>query len=312
MSELIATLSALTGLSERDVWQIASSAPRRYKTYPIPKRDGGERWIAQPAREVKLLQRKLLQHYLMELPVHPAATAYERGTSIRHNAAAHVPSGAILKMDFRDFFPSLRQADWTLYATERSLFETPDDIEMSGRILFHRRSSSSTLRLAIGAPSSPHVSNLLMYEFDRQVTEAVSKDTITYTRYADDMTFSAARTGYLTGVQKKLRRIISNMNNPKLSINDDKTVTATKKYKREVTGLILTNDDRISIGHGRKKSIRAAVHHALTGKLDAEAMSRLRGLLSFVCDVEPEFILRLELKYGKGEIDSILGKGQGD
>jgi retron-type reverse transcriptase len=306
MSELIANLSELTGLSERDVRQIALTSPRRYKVYPIKKRNGDDRWIAQPAREVKLLQRKVMQHYLRDLPVHPAATAYKKGTSIRKNAASHLPCGAILKLDFKDFFPSLKQSDWTQYATGKRLFDTLEDVELSGRILFHRPRGSSILRLAIGAPSSPHVSNLLMYEFDRRISDAVASESVTYTRYADGMTFSAARTGFLTRVRKAISDTLSELQSPRLQLNPDKTVTSTKKFRREVTGLILTNDDKLSIGHERKKNIRAKVHHAITGRLDGPGLANLRGLLSFVSDVEPEFILRLEVKYGKGVVEGLM------
>lgn len=55
--------------SEYDILKIVRDAPKRYKTYPIAKRSGGERIISQPARELKALQRILVEKFLSGLPV---------------------------------------------------------------------------------------------------------------------------------------------------------------------------------------------------------------------------------------------------
>jgi len=182
-----------TGLTEQDILKIVRNAPVRYKTYPIQKRNGGERIISQPARELKALQRVLVQEFLYHLPTHAAATAYKEGISIKANASAHVQNGPILKFDFKDFFPSITSNDWQRYCEQKNLFADPRDILISTNIFFHRRTGSARLQLAIGAPSSPCLSNILMNDFDTQVTEMVRSDKVTYTRYADDLTFSAKK-----------------------------------------------------------------------------------------------------------------------
>lgn len=305
MGGLIGQLSELSGLLEKDVRLIARSAPHRYKHYEIDKRNGGKRPIAQPAKEVKVLQNLLISEYLAKLPVHPSATAYEKGASIRKNAEKHSPSGAILKLDFRDFFPSFRIADWMVYAETHDLFDDVEDRELAGRIMFHQPRGSTVLRLAIGAPSSPRLSNLLMYEFDRLVSEQVGKHTAVYTRYADDLTFSANRTGYLQPVEKIVKKILHDMQSPRLKLNEEKRVLATKRYKRSVTGIILTNDDRVSIGYERKRIIRSMVDHYRKGAMNDEQKQKLKGMIAFCRDVEPEFVSRLETKYGKDVIEAI-------
>jgi hypothetical protein len=137
-----------------------------------------------------------------------------------------------------------------------------------------------------------------MNDFDTQVTDMVRSDRVTYTRYADDLTFSARRTGFLNGVEKGLKRKLREIKSPSLTLNASKTVLATKKYKRLVTGLILTNDNKVSLGHERKRKIRAALHHELYGKLDPQQRAELAGLLAFANDIEPEFLSKLEEKYG--------------
>jgi len=298
MSKIIDLLTKGSGLSEGDVRSIVSNAPSRYKTYTIPKRNGGERLISQPAREVKLFQRILVMEILSSLPVHGSALAYREGKSIRDNAEAHVHGGAILKFDFKEFFPSITSRDWWAYCKKNNLFENDDDITTSAKILFRRTKYGSVLRLAIGAPSSPFLSNILMAEFDSKIFEAVSADNVTYTRYADDLTFSAKRAGNLSGVESVLRKIIRETSSPHLRINEKKTVFSTKKFRRVVTGLVLSDDGEVSLGHKRKREIRATLHHYVLGKLDDQESLRLAGLLAFVNAVEPTFLLRLTEKYG--------------
>lgn len=305
MGELISRLAALSGLLERDVRLIVRTAPKRYKTYPIKKRDGSNRYISQPAREVKLLQRLFELEFLQGLPVHPAATAYEKGTSIRQNAERHAPNGPILKLDFAQFFPSIRALDWLAYANNHALLDDFEDRELAGRLLFHQSKGVPGLRLAIGAPTSPRLSNLLMYEFDRLISEMAAKEVVTYTRYADDLTFSAKRTGYLQPIEKMVRTTLRDLGAPKLRLNDAKKVFATRKYRRMVTGIILTNENRLSIGQERKKLIRSMIDHYLRNKLNEGELNKLRGLLAFARDVEPDFVLRMILKYGEGPMSAL-------
>ncbi|TCU59322.1 reverse transcriptase (RNA-dependent DNA polymerase) [Novosphingobium sp. PhB57] len=306
MSKIIRLLTAETGLPTHDVRAIINRAPISYKHYTIKKRSGADRPIAQPAREVKRLQ-KILMGFLSDLPVHSAATAYAPGASIKDNAERHAKNGPILKFDFTNFFTSIRERDWKNYCAKYNLFDDPDDVTLSTKLFFCRVPGSTLLRLAIGAPSSPWLSNVLMYEFDDLISRRVRQDQVTYTRYADDLTFSARRTGYLTRVEKILNRTLSEMENPRLTLNQEKTVLATMKYRRVVTGLVLANDGRVTLGRERKRRIRAALHSAFAGKLDAEAMTRLAGMLAFVKSVEPEFFEQIAARYGENVISKLAG-----
>jgi RNA-directed DNA polymerase len=307
VSKLLPLLVSETGLSEHDVLKIIRNAPKRYKTYPIAKRSGGERIISQPARELKALQRILVEKVLPDLPVHPSATAYRKGMSIRVNAAVHAGRGPILKFDFKDFFPSITARDWRIYCEKKSLFTDALDMLITTNVFFYKTYNRSSLRLAIGAPSSPTLSNILMNDFDTRISDLVYEDKVKYTRYADDMTFSAKRTGFLTIVEKALRKTIREIKSPSLTINEAKTVLATRKYKRFVTGLVLTNDGDVSVGQERKRKIRAALHNEFYGRLEPSQRTELAGLLAFVYDVEPQFFARLEQKYGQGLIRRLRG-----
>lgn len=304
MSALVEYLSNSTGLTDTDVVRIIARAPRSYKFYKIDKRTNGKRLISQPAREVKVLQRALVK-YLHDLPIHGSATAYIKGKSILDNASPHSRSGPIKKYDFKDFFHSIRASDWEAYCEEKAVFKDPKDIALTARLMFHVTPGSSVLRLAMGAPSSPWLSNVLLHDFDKRLSDEIAEEHVIYTRYADDLTFSAPRTGHLTSVERILKAIICDMKSPKLTINSGKTVLATKKYRRVVTGLILANDGRVTIGRDRKRNIRSAVFNALNGSNTAEENQKLVGFLAFINSVEPEFVKKLKAKYGEDFVERL-------
>ncbi|WP_187829723.1 retron St85 family RNA-directed DNA polymerase [Labrys sp. KNU-23] len=286
-----------SGLSEQTIKRIAIDAPQRYKAYEIKKKNGGVRQIAHPARELKILQRAIVKHVISGLPVHDAAMAYRKGRNIRDNAKRHAGTSIILKMDFKDFFPSIKAQDWHQYCEDNRILTSSEDIWLTSQILFYRARGTRLLRLAIGAPSSPALSNALLYDFDKRVTELVSQEEVVYTRYADDLTFSAARTGYLTGIQKLISRALREMETPKIKLNHKKTTHVTTKYSRNVTGLVLSNDGRVTIGRERKRKIRAMIDHFIKGRLNNRQKAHLSGMIAFAKSAEPEYYTYISEKY---------------
>ena len=91
--------------------------------------------------------------------------------------------------------------------------------------------------------------------------------------------------------------MIEETKSPNLELNDDKTVYASKKNGRRVTGVILTNDYNLSIGRDKKRLIRSMLDHFRKGSLVEEDIAKLQGYLRFANDIEPDFILRMSEKY---------------
>jgi RNA-directed DNA polymerase len=173
---LLESISLETGLSISDVERIIRTAPARYKHYQIPKRHGGVRLIAQPSRELKVLQRYLLEGWLATLPVHHSAMAYARGRNIYANAQAHSSARSILKLDFENFFPSIRVRDWRSYCKNHtSPWDGQGDAARIIDILFWGQRTKTPTCLSIGAPTSPMISNLIMFDLDSQFYDKASE-----------------------------------------------------------------------------------------------------------------------------------------
>ena len=299
MSDLLNRLSVEVLLPQDELMTLIRSAPHRYKVFQIPKRAPGQfRTIAQPAREVKVLQYWVMKHILSKFEIHAAAKAYCQGLSIVNNAGPHTHGKFLLKMDFKDFFPSLKARDFRRFLERiKSDFDVAE-IEALCRILFWMPKGTRDLCLSIGAPTSPMLSNILMMKFDWRISAFCADHNAAYTRYADDLTFSADRSSTLRLVEKAVLNFSRCSISPALAVNQDKTVRVSRRDSRRVTGLVLTNDRKISLGRERKRWIRAQMHHFVTDRLETEQILQLRGMLAYVDSVEPSFMRRLHKKYG--------------
>jgi hypothetical protein len=304
---ILGILMDVTGLGQNDILKIVWTAPIRYKVFNIPKRRGGQREIAQPAREVKALQRALVDTFLARLPVHDAAKAYRTGVSLLQNARAHLNSSYILKLDFESFFNSIRVADWEAYLRRSNLGLTAEDRFVLQRLLFYGNGTTQPAFLSVGAPSSPMVSNVVMFDFDTNLQRYADQLELNYTRYADDISVSGRSKRSILQFEARTIRLLDSMSSPKLRLNKEKRGFYSRAGKRMVTGLVITPDNAVSLGRERKRLISSMVHHIVVGSDRSELHTmRTKGYLGFAVDIEPEFLERLRLKYGNAIIDSIL------
>ncbi|AXQ28112.1 RNA-directed DNA polymerase [Solimonas sp. K1W22B-7] len=283
--------------SKEELLEIIATASYRYKVFQIPKRQPGQwRTIAQPTPEVKLLQRWLVDNVLSQLPVHRAATAYREGVSIYAHAEKHVDKKYLLKMDFQDFFPSI-SAD----AVQQHLLGVgkikEKDATLIRALVTWRNKVSGKRCLSIGAPSSPILSNTMMYRFDTEISIIAKRYGAVYSRYADDMAFSTNRKGVLTELSREVESLCGKLPYPRLTLNKQKTVYTSRAYKRVLVGLVLTPDRKVSLGREKKRELRSKLYRLLKGAPGVDSAS-LRGELAFANSVEPEFISSLVRQFG--------------
>ncbi len=156
----------------------------RYTTYSVPKRRGGERVISSPITALKLIQRKLNQVLQAVLELKPSVHGFVRGRGIVTNASSHVGRCQVLNVDLQDFFPTIN------FGRVRGVFRAKP---------YERNAEVATVlaqicchgnQLPQGAPSSPVVANMVCARLDGQLQRLARSCHSTYTRYADDITFS--------------------------------------------------------------------------------------------------------------------------
>lgn len=293
-------------MEEEELNLFSSTSPHRYKVYKIPKRNSKEqRTIAHPSKELKFIQRYLISILEESLPIHDASYAYKVNTSIKDNALKHVKSKYLLKMDFKDFFPSITPQIFFQKTKKIGLNFDQRDMDLLEGFLFWKPRRKKSLILSIGAPSSPLISNFIMYEFDQLISEFCILEKITYTRYADDITFSTNRKDALFLIPNLVKKELTKLYSGAIKVNKSKTIFSSKKYNRHVTGVTLSNNGTLSIGRDKKRNISAGIHKFTLGVLPDQKIPVLQGLISHASFIEPEFYFRMVKKYGKDTLEKI-------
>ena len=298
--QILKSLSLRAGLSESQLLFYSTTASRRYKVYNISKRTGGTRTISQPSKDIKALQRIVCKSISTKFQIHESATAYKKGASIANNATRHKDTNFTLRLDFVNFFESFKHKDIVDFLLNVGEFSEVDASFMAN--LFCRKNA-----LTIGAPASPYLTNIMMYDFDALIFDHCALNDCIYSRYADDIFVSTKKANILNSIHEFVINAVNRYNTVQLRINDKKTDFLSKKYHRSVTGIVITPDNEISLGRERKRKIKTEVYLALDGQLEDCKIEQLKGLLSFANDVEPDFIIRLKKKFGKDNLEKLTG-----
>ena len=304
--EIIERIQSDFSLSLHDARVLVFTAAYRYKLHYIEKRHGrGQRLIAQPTAEIKLLQRWAVEKYVTQLPIHKAATAYRSGVSIKDHAAVHAANRYLLKLDFQDFFPSILGTHFLMHLKSHMKI-SEEDANLLMRLLFRFDREMQDYVLSIGAPSSPAVSNTVMYDFDNALTNFCKAHDIIYTRYADDLALSTSKPKVLDDAFQFIKQLCREMPYPRLQLNDAKTVFTSKKHRRQLTGLILTNEGKPSLGREKKRLIRSMAHRFSLNQLPQDQILHLRGLLAFAFSIEPMFFSSINRMIGEEAFQRLM------
>lgn len=290
------------GVRAASIARVINNAPHRYKHYVIPKRTGGMRHIYHPTPELKVIQRWIVGELLANVPVHPVVYSYMPGRSIAMHARVHVRSRYFLRLDFKDFFPSITD-DVLLTFLRKKSEDGAIDLSMNAisdvvrLVCRFSVADGGGLALSIGAPSSPMISNMVLFDLDEKLSQFARSVGVLYTRYADDIYFSSSRAGILAEAEGRLREVIRD-GFSWLSLNEGKSLRMTRKRRVTITGINVTCQSSISVGRGVKRKIKTEIYLVKTNNSDGVDVQRLRGLVSYCFGVEREFYNSLERKFG--------------
>ena len=277
-----------------------------YKRFTIPKRNGDQRVIYQASPELKSLQYWARENVLKLLPISNAAFAYKSGDSIKKHADFHKNAYFIFHTDIKDYFPNIHSKMLTDLLIEHKgelkskgmWFE--DICDVIAKICF--RSDE----LSIGTVSSPIISNIVAYKFDELIASYCNKYGYRYSRYADDIYISS--NSYLPDTTKKF--VKDCLHEYGFSINETKTWFKSKKSRRKVTGLIITDTGRVSIGTDTRKKIRHMIYDRLVNGNGSP--DEILGYLAYLKDIEPQVYNKYIIKYStycNGDVISAIRQG---
>lgn len=281
-----------------------SGARVRVKKFTIPKRSGGYREIYHPSKKLKVIQYWLIHSVFSNMPLSDAAMAYREGTSTLHNAKAHSLNRYFLRMDFKNFFPSIRFKDIQPHLETWHRETKPEwDLNTKSLDFINQSCFFKNDRLAVGYPSSPIISNIVMKDFDSYIlneTASGEYGDVVYTRYADDMVFSTNKKGACKEIIKIVKKVVDDYKSPILEINESKTrLGSSSGGSASVTGLKICRDGRITINRKHKDHIRLMLSLFAKGKLNPSELPSLAGHLAYCHHVAPDFYSGLSSKFFK-------------
>jgi retron-type reverse transcriptase len=278
-----------------------ASTTTHYVRFQVPKKSGGVRELAAPHRELALAQEWILEDILENCPLYDAAHGFVKGRSTMTNAVPHVRRHSVVNLDLKDFFPSItfprvkgifQGIGYSpAVATVLALLCTESPrrrMDYGGKVL---HVASGPRALPQGACTSPALSNLLARRLDARLTGLAAKLGFTYTRYADDLTFSgdaaaAAKTGYLL---TRVRHLIAD---ERLEVNEKKTRVQRTGARQSVTGIVV--NQRPNIPRPTLRKLRAILHDARKNGLEAANREQrenfpdwLGGMIAYVTMVNP-------------------------
>lgn len=302
---MIGTISKDLNIPEDMIKDTLLYSRKHVKHIKIPKKDGSYRRVYQPSRKLKLVQYWLIKNIFEELKVHPAAMAYRKSFSIKSNVYSHKNRRFFLKLDFKDFFPSITVNDlcpiiYEFYKAKKCAWNIDELLEIIKLSCFYIDD-----KLPIGYPSSPIISNAVMFNFDSKTVSLLEGQKskfgeIQYTRYADDLTFSSNRKGVCLLIKQLVEDIIRNLDSPKLTINPEKTrFLSSTGGSAFVTGLRLCYDKHITIHRKYKDRIRLLLSLYDKNTLNESDINTLKGHLSYIRHVDSPFYTKLQKKYFK-------------
>ena len=285
--EAVIWCAALLGVEVNRLEEILNNVSGLYQEFWMRKRSGGYRMISAPDKDLQAIQSTIYSRILSSVTiVHPAAVGFRCGRSVVDNAAPHLGKRYVLKMDIHDFFGSIRSP------RVRQTFKKIGYPENVSKVLgalccLHRH-------LPQGAPTSPALSNIVGYEMDRKLAALAAEYGLTYTRYADDLTFS----GDVFPKEQIIPQVKRIIRDEKFEPNHKKTHFMNQSSRKIITGVSVASGVKLTIPKSKKREIRKNVYFILTkglaehqrriGSHDPAYLKRLIGMLCYWRAIEPD------------------------
>jgi RNA-directed DNA polymerase len=302
----LSNIADAIGITTEDIvwlcYERATSEMDHYTRFEIPKRSGGSRLISSPKPKMRVAQTWINSNILNQLTPSKYSYAFRPKTSIVDNAKQHLQKKIIVKLVVKVFFPSIT------FKRVRGYFEflgyNPGVSTVLALLCTDAPRVKVTLKgrsqiVAVGARSlpqgactSPALANLIASRLDSRLAGLINKlkGDWTYTRYADDLTFST------TDSEPPIGQLISAVNriasDEKFEIKSQKTRIMRSPRRQSVTGLVV--GDEVRIPKATIKKMRALFHNidskgkdVVSDKLGKDALNVAHGYWAYLYMVSP-------------------------
>lgn len=280
--------------------QVISSEPEwGWRIFKLRTSKNKVRTICEPNQKLKEFQREIAS-VLVQLPTSDACFS-KPGKSTVDNALVHLGSDVLYKTDIADFYPSINKSK-----VGCALSNIAEDLEGADWLSYGDVGLNYLLQccwnlslegVPTGAPTSPVLSNISMYQADKQLNQLATEHGYKYTRYFDDLTFSKKGSSEMNlSLADEIKDILSGWG---FLIKESKSkwLAPNTHESYEVTGISLGNGQHTTINNKLKKHIRLLLDKRALGTLAPEDQSVLNGYLAYVNMVDKEYREKLNTYY---------------
>lgn len=282
----LSSLEQDLGICAMTLYAFSNNLGKHYRSVQLPKRSGGYRNLSVPDEGLKAVQRRITDRLLVHMPVSRYAGAYVYGSSTLRNARPHVGKEVVLKLDILHFFDSIRYITVKDKVFPVEIYSEPIRVLLS--MLCYYKDA-----LPQGAPSSPVITNIILYDFDEAVGKWCRARGIAYTRYCDDLTFSgnfdAGEVVSFVGGELKTMGFL---------LNEQKTRIQYRGQQQTVTGIVVNEKPNIPSAYRRqlrqelhycmKYGVRAHLHRLGQPIPEALYLTKLLGKVNYVLQLSPD------------------------
>lgn len=243
----LSSLEQDLGIGAKTLYAVSNNLGRHYHKAKIPKKGGGNRNLSVPDEILKSIQKQIAEVLLIHMPVSRYAKAYRFGSSTLRNAKHHVGKQVVLKLDILHFFDSVRYSTVKDKVFPEEIYAEPLRILLT-MLCYHKDT------LPQGAPSSPAITNIILYEFDELIGQWCRDGGIVYTRYCDDMTFSGDfdPAEVIRFVRLELKKL-------GFLLNEQKNRIQRPGQQQSVTGIVV--NEKLSIPSDYRRKLRQELYY---------------------------------------------------
>lgn len=277
-------LCLLLGRNQAYLASVINSNISHYREFEIPKRSGGKRTISAPYPALLECQSWIYENILSKIKIHSSAHGFTFKKSIISNSKVHIGQNHFLKIDLKDFFPSI---------TINQVITIFKSLGYTHKVSFYLSSICCYGDvLPQGAPTSPMLSNIVAKSLDNRLMRYSKRFNLKYTRYADDLAFSGDSIPV-----KHIYYITNIINSCGFTVNEKKTILQQDKHRRIITGISIA-DDFIRVPREYKRKLKLEIHcirkHGLLGHMrkhkikNPDYLLSIIGKIHFWLSVEPD------------------------
>lgn len=286
-------LASILGISNGYLLKLKEDSPQYYHKFDREVK-GKNRTLVEAKRSLKILQRRILDNLLVRLPRSASSFGQAKGRTIKDNAKVHAYSKYIVKLDIKDFYPSIHSTKvYKFFATKQEC--SPDVAHILTALTTYNYS------LPLGTSTSPMLADVIVKPIDIRIKGMANKLGLKYTRYVDDLTLSGN-----FPLERMTRLVIKVLTELGFKTKKEKLIYYRPKFGEEriITGV------RIEYGHisvpldymsALETELKNAIYQSKRKEINGEFQNRehYRGKITYVKWLDPKLGEKLLKLYRK-------------